>query len=91
MSNCCLALKILENLTKERIMEEPDITAVFIELGNKMSSEGLDQIWYLVKFRVTFVMPNRKISRNLKLAAIKLYEGEFLTLHDILDCVSFSK
>ena len=36
-------------------------------------------------------MPYRKISRDVKLAAIKLYEGEFLALHDILDCVGFSK
>jgi transposase len=36
-------------------------------------------------------MPYRKISRDVKLAAIKLYEGEFLDLQDILDCVGFSK
>ena len=36
-------------------------------------------------------MPYHKISCDIKLAAIKLYEGEFLALHDILDCVGFSK
>ena len=36
-------------------------------------------------------MPYCKISRDLKLAAIRLYEREHLALHDILDCVGFSK
>jgi transposase len=36
-------------------------------------------------------MPYRKISRDVKLAAVKLYEGGFLALDDILDCVGFSK
>jgi transposase len=36
-------------------------------------------------------MPYHKISRDVKLAAVKLYEGGFLSLHDILDCVGFSK
>jgi transposase len=36
-------------------------------------------------------MPYRKISRDLKLAAINLYERELIPLHDILDCVRFSR
>ena len=36
-------------------------------------------------------MPYCKISCDIKLAAIKLYKGEFLALHDILDCIGFSK
>jgi transposase len=34
-------------------------------------------------------MPYRKISRDIKLAAIRLYERELLSLDDILDCVGF--
>jgi transposase len=36
-------------------------------------------------------MPFRKISRDLKLAAMNLYERELVSLDDILDCVGFSK
>ena len=36
-------------------------------------------------------MPYRKISRNVKLAAIRLYERNILTLEDILECVGFHK
>jgi len=36
-------------------------------------------------------MPYRKISRDVKLAAMKLYDGGFLPLDDILDCVGFSE
>jgi len=35
-------------------------------------------------------MPYRKISRDIKIAAIKLYECELLPLHTILDCLDFS-
>ena len=34
-------------------------------------------------------MPYRKISRDIKLAAIHLYEQELLPLDDILDCFGF--
>ena len=37
------------------------------------------------------IMPYRKISRDLKLAAIRLYEGDILELHDILDCLRISQ
>jgi transposase len=36
-------------------------------------------------------MPYRKISRDVKIAAIKLYERELLPLHTILDCLDFSR
>ena len=36
-------------------------------------------------------MPYRKISRDLKFCAIRLYEREVLSLEDILDCVGFSE
>ena len=36
-------------------------------------------------------MPYCKISRDLKLAAIRLYEGDILELHDILDCLRISQ
>ncbi|KAF8955220.1 hypothetical protein BDZ97DRAFT_1907773 [Flammula alnicola] len=36
-------------------------------------------------------MPFRKISRDLKLAAIRMYESEILVLPDILDCLQISK
>lgn len=36
-------------------------------------------------------MPYRKISRDLKLAAMNLYEHELVSLEDILDCVGFSE
>lgn len=36
-------------------------------------------------------MPFHKISRDVKLAAIKLYERDLLPLSDILDCLGFSK
>ena len=36
-------------------------------------------------------MPYRKISRDLKLAAMNLYERELVSLDDILDCVGFSE
>ena len=36
-------------------------------------------------------MPYRKISRDVKLAAIRLYEGDFLELEDILDCLRLSR
>ncbi|OJA13303.1 hypothetical protein AZE42_12323, partial [Rhizopogon vesiculosus] len=36
-------------------------------------------------------MPFRKISRDVKLAAVNLYEHEHLSLEQILDCVGFSK
>lgn len=36
-------------------------------------------------------MPFRKISRDLKLAAVRLYEGDHLPLDDILDCLRMSK
>lgn len=36
-------------------------------------------------------MPFRKISRDLKLAAIRLYEQDLLPLVDILDCLRLSK
>ena len=39
----------------------------------------------------TTAMPYHKISCDIKLAAIKVYKAEFLALHDILDCVGFSK
>lgn len=36
-------------------------------------------------------MPYHKISRNIKLAAIRLYEREILPLDDILECMGFRK
>lgn len=36
-------------------------------------------------------MGNRRISRDLKLAAVKMYETKLLSLYDILDCVGFSR
>lgn len=36
-------------------------------------------------------MPYRKISRDVKLAAVRLYERELLPLEDILDCVGFGE
>ena len=36
-------------------------------------------------------MPFRKISRDLKLAAIRLYQGNHLSLDDILDCLKMSE
>lgn len=36
-------------------------------------------------------MPYRKISRDLKFCAMRLYEHEILTLEEILDCVGFSE
>lgn len=36
-------------------------------------------------------MPYRTISRDVKLAAIRLYERDLLPLDDILDCVGFSE
>lgn len=36
-------------------------------------------------------MPYPKISRDLKLAAIRLYEGDILVLPDILDCLRISQ
>jgi transposase len=36
-------------------------------------------------------MPYRRISRDLKLAAMNLYERELIPLEDILDCVGFSE
>ena len=36
-------------------------------------------------------MPFRKISRDLKLAAMNLYERQLVSLDDILDCVGFSE
>lgn len=39
----------------------------------------------------SYIMPFRKISRDLKLAAMNLYERELVSLDDILDCVGFSE
>lgn len=36
-------------------------------------------------------MGNRRISSDLKLAAVKLYERNVLALEDLLDCVGFSR
>ncbi|KAF8799510.1 hypothetical protein BYT27DRAFT_7050612, partial [Phlegmacium glaucopus] len=36
-------------------------------------------------------MPYRKISRDLKLAAMNLYDRGLISLDDILDCVGFSE
>jgi hypothetical protein len=36
-------------------------------------------------------MVNRQISRDLKIAAINLYEHGYLLLKDILACVGFSR
>ncbi|KAF8173628.1 hypothetical protein BJ912DRAFT_800640, partial [Pholiota molesta] len=36
-------------------------------------------------------MPYRSISRNVKVAAIRLYERHILSLYDILDCCRMSK
>ncbi|KAF8968728.1 hypothetical protein BDZ97DRAFT_1755026 [Flammula alnicola] len=36
-------------------------------------------------------MPYRKISRDVKIAAIRLYERELLDLEDILDCCGFAR
>lgn len=36
-------------------------------------------------------MPYRRISQDLKLAAMNLYECELIPLEDLLDCVGFSK
>ena len=36
-------------------------------------------------------MGNRKISRDVKIAAIKLHERDLLSLNDILDCCGFSE
>ncbi|TFK60474.1 hypothetical protein BDN72DRAFT_939947 [Pluteus cervinus] len=36
-------------------------------------------------------MPYRKISRDLKFAALRLYRRDILPLHDILDCLKFSR
>jgi hypothetical protein len=36
-------------------------------------------------------MVDRKISPNVKLAAIRLHEQGILRLHEILDCVGFSR
>ena len=36
-------------------------------------------------------MPFCKISRDLKLAAVRLYEGDHLPLNNILDCLRMSK
>jgi len=37
------------------------------------------------------IMPFRKISRDVKLAAINLHEQNVLSLEQILDCVGFSE
>ena len=37
------------------------------------------------------IMPYRKISHGIKLAAIRLYERDILPLPDILDCLCISK
>jgi transposase len=36
-------------------------------------------------------MPFRAISRDVKIAAVRLYERDLLPLHDILDCCGFSR
>jgi transposase len=36
-------------------------------------------------------MPYRKISRDVKLAAIRLYERDIMPLGDILDCLNISR
>ena len=36
-------------------------------------------------------MPFRKISCDLKLAAVRLYQGNHLPLDDILDCLKMSE
>ncbi|KAI6033471.1 hypothetical protein BKA83DRAFT_4043984 [Pisolithus microcarpus] len=36
-------------------------------------------------------MGNRKITRDLKLAAIRFHEQGILTTHEILECIGFSK
>jgi transposase len=45
----------------------------------------------LVPLVPTVIMPFRKISRDVKLAAVNLHEQNILSLGQILDCVGFSE
>src|SRR5882757_8770060 len=45
----------------------------------------------VLPFTSTTNMLFRKISRDVKLAAVNLYEHEHLSLEQILDCVGFSE
>jgi transposase len=45
----------------------------------------------LAEFHQSLHMPYRKISRDLKIAAMNLYEQQLILLDDILDCVGFSE
>ena len=72
-------------------------TAVFRRVGTFTSFRKHEQICYLdnlvclTSHQLTnHTMPFNKISHDLKLAAIKLYECEILPLWDILDIMNLS-
>lgn len=63
-------------------------------LRHFLRHEQIEQICSGAKFRLStlfYLMPFRKISRDLKLAAVRLYEREVLPLYDILDIMGFSR
>jgi transposase len=45
----------------------------------------------ILNFRLSHTMVYRVISRDLKIAAVRLYERELLDLEDILDCCGFAR
>src|SRR5882757_11168469 len=56
------------------------------------ASGCLNSATFKYNCRVTITnMPFRKISRDVKLAAVNLYEHEHLSLEQIPDCVGFSE
>jgi len=90
---------LLENaLAKYATMQLARFTAVFTNLGGSRHFEKirpnliLSQNSHISSAPLSYrAMPYRKISRDLKLAAIRLYERDLLPLEDILDCIGFSE
>ena len=75
-------------------LDASHITAIFKKVDNNMICGKEKKRW--PKIRVTpnlafSTMPFHKISRDLKLAAVRLYEGNHLPLDNILDCLRMSK
>jgi len=92
-------------ITKEQKEVDDSITANCIIVGSKQTIRLATKIVYLevssleshtwqcshCSSILLAIMPYRKISQDLKLAAMNLYEHELVSLDDILDCVGFSE
>ena len=88
---------LVSMLVSAPLMFAAKLTAVSKYVGTRKKNWTNNEIskfrnlLFFSRYNWTSLMPYRKISQDVKLAAIRLYEGNFLELEDILDCLRLSR